>query len=105
MNRIIPYILGFGAGAACIIVPFFITHASTNNAVAMAIFGVAIIVAMILIVMWNKAGKSKFDAGAGSADQGLSSTVDMETNQWLIVLAVLAGGLVLAILAAVLIPH
>jgi uncharacterized iron-regulated membrane protein len=104
MNRIITYILGFGAGAACIISPF-VTHASTNNAVAMAIFGVAIIVAMILIVMWNKAGKSKFDAGAGSEDHGLSATVDMETSQWLIVLAVVAGGLILAIVAHLVIPH
>jgi hypothetical protein len=104
MNRIITYVLGFGAGVACIVVPFVI-HASTNDAVAMAIFGVALIVAMILIVMWNKAGKSKFDAGAGSEDHGGSATVDLENNQLFIVLAVIAGGLILAIVAHLVIPH
>lgn len=98
-NKLITYILGFGVGAACIIYPL-VTHAAANNTVALIIFGVALIVAMVLIVMWNKSGKI---GGAGSGTGG-SSTIDMEDNQWMIVLAIIVGGLVLAIVAHFVIP-
>jgi hypothetical protein len=100
--RIVTYIFGFAIGVACIIFPF-VTHAATNNAVAMAIFGVAVILAMIFVVAWNKAGE--YSAGAGTADTGLSSIVKLTDNQWMIVLAIIAGGFILAVVAALVIPH
>ena len=98
-NKLITYILGFGVGAACIVYPL-VTHAAANNTVALIIFGVALIVAMILIVRWNKAGK----LGGASSGTGGSSSIDLEDNQWMIVLGIVVGGLVLAIIAHFVIP-
>jgi hypothetical protein len=98
-SKLVTYILGFGVGAACIVYPL-VTHAAANNTVALIIFGVALIVAMILVVRWNKAGK----LGGAVSGTGGSSGIQLEDNQLMIVLGIGAGGLVLALVAHFLIP-
>jgi hypothetical protein len=98
--KIVAYIIGFAAALGCIIVPLA-THASTQGTVALILFGVALLAAMILMVIWNKSGK--VTAGAGDADLGLSANFDLETWQWVVVFGIIAVGTAAAVLAGTLI--
>jgi hypothetical protein len=96
MMKIVAYVVGFAAALGCIIFPLA-THASTGGTVAMIIFGAALLVAMILMVVWNKAGT--VTAGAGTADLGLSANFDLETSQWFVVFGIIAAGVAGAAIA------
>jgi hypothetical protein len=100
MMKIIAYIVGFAAAVGCIVVPLA-THASTHATVAMIIFGVALLAAMILMVVWNKSGT--VTAGAGDADIGLSANFDLDGWQWAIVFVIVAVGIAGAAIAGALI--
>jgi hypothetical protein len=94
--KYVAYIVGFAAGLGCIIVPLA-THASTHATVALILFGVALIAAMILMVVWNKSGT--VTAGAGDADIGLSANFDLDTWQWVVVFVIIAVGAAAAVIA------
>jgi hypothetical protein len=64
LKRYAAYVAGFGLAAACIIAG--IVGIASGNPVhswlPLLIFGVALLVAMILLVLWNKAGEvNSFD--------------------------------------------
>jgi hypothetical protein len=98
--KIVAYIVGFAAALGCIIVPL-VTHASTHGTVALILFGLALLAAMILMVVWNKSGK--ITAGAGDVDMGLSANFDLDTWQWMVVFGIIVVGTVAAVLAGTLI--
>jgi hypothetical protein len=94
--KIVVYIVGFLAALGAIIVPWA-TGAATKGSVAMTLFGAALLVAMILMVAWNKSGT--LSAGAGDADLGLSANFELDGWQWVVIAIIVAAGTAAAIIA------
>jgi hypothetical protein len=101
--KIITYVVGFGAAAGSIAfgIISFAGHKPVHQSLPLLIFGVFLLVAMIFVAAWNKAGTPS--AGAGDTDTGLSSAVDLNDGQWVLVIALVAVGLIGAILTGTLI--
>jgi hypothetical protein len=97
------YIVGFGAAAGSIAfgIISFAGHKPVHNSLPLLIFGVCLLVAMILVASWNKAGT--VSAGAGDTDTGLSGAVDLDDGQWVIVIAIIVVGVIGAVLTGALI--
>lgn len=98
--KIVVYIIGFAAALGCFIFPF-VTHASTHGTIALILFGVALLAAMILMVVWDKAGT--VSAGAGTEDRGLSVNFDLETWQWVVIFVIIAAGTAAAVIVGLVI--
>jgi hypothetical protein len=88
LKRYIPYVLGFGVAAACLIVGVIgIIHGNPAHSwLPILIFGVALLVAMILIAQWDKASDV--------------SSFKLDGSQSAIAGGIVFAGLVAAIVAA-----
>jgi len=97
------YVVGFGAAAGSIVMGIvnFAGHKPVHNSLPLIVFGVPLLVAMILMVAWNKSGT--LTAGAGDADTGLSANFDLDTGQWVIVFALVVVGAVGGVLTGTMI--
>ena len=102
-TKIGAYVVGFGAAAGAIAVGIinFAGHKPVHNSLPLIVFGVPLLVAMILMVVWNKSGT--LTAGAGSASEGLSANFDLETGQWAIVFVLVLAGAVGGVLTGTMI--
>lgn len=97
------YVVGFGAAAGSIAVGIinFAGHKPVHNSLPLIVFGAPLLVAMILMVAWNKSGT--LTAGAGDADTGLSANFDLEGGQWAIVFGLVLVGAVGGVLTGTMI--
>jgi hypothetical protein len=86
LKRYAAYILGFGLAAACIIAGI-VGIASGNPAhswLPLLIFGVALLVAMVLLVLWNKGGDL--------------NSFDLEGRDGVIVAGIIITGIIAAVI-------
>jgi hypothetical protein len=97
------YVVGFGAAAGSIAVGIinFAGHKPVHNSLPLIVFGAPLLVAMFLMLAWNKAGT--VSAGAGTEDTGLSASFDLDTGQWVIIFGLVLIGAVAGVLTGTMI--
>ena len=83
--KIIAYIVGFAVAVGCFVFPF-VTHATTHGTVALILFGAALLASMILMVVWDKNGTAP-------------AKFDLDQGQWVVIFAIIAAGVIAAVVA------